>query len=402
MRRIALYSHDAQGLGHMRRNLAIAQALSSAEESTVLLVAGAREAALFPLPANTDLLTLPALRKGSGGRYRSRSLGLDLAEMVALRADILGSALTAFEPDVLIVDKLPGGVEGELLDCLAPLKAGGTRLVLGLREVLDDPDRVASDWLRSDFEDVVREHYDALWVYGDPRVYDPVWEYELAEDLAERVRYSGYIDRRDGRPPTPDELAEERALHDLPAGPLCLCMAGGGEDGHRLLDAFTRARMPRGTTGVVVTGPLMPAEQRAALEARAEERGDLRLIGFTTDGDRLIRLADSVVAMGGYNTSCEILASGARALIVPRVHPRREQLIRAERLAARGAVDMLHPDDLDPAALTRWLAAPPAAPASRGTGIDLSGLRRLPAMLTDVLQRPSLRPTGKGAIVAAA
>ena len=50
--------------------------------------------------------------------------------------------------------------------------------------------------------------------------------------------------------------------------------------------------------------------------------------------------------MGGYNTSCEILACGRRALIVPRIIPRREQLIRAQRLSELGAVDVLHPQAL--------------------------------------------------------
>jgi len=79
MRRIALYSHDAQGLGHMRRNLAIADALAEDGETSVLLVTGAREAGLVPLPRNTDLLTLPALSKGDDSCARIRSLFLMLA-----------------------------------------------------------------------------------------------------------------------------------------------------------------------------------------------------------------------------------------------------------------------------------------------------------------------------------
>jgi predicted glycosyltransferase len=400
MRRIALYSHDAQGLGHMRRNLAIAQALSAAEPCAVLLIAGAREAGLFPLPPGTDLLTLPALAKGSDSRYRPRSLGLDLEQIVALRAQILASALAAFDPDVLIVDKLPGGVEDELLGCLGRLRANGTRTVLGLREVLDDPARVRSDWARSRFEGVVREHYDRIWVYGDPRVYDPAVEYGLAADLASRVRYSGYIDRRDGRSLTKAEIAGQRERLDLPAGPLCLCAAGGGEDGHRLLDAFVRADLPAGTTGLVVTGPFMAPAERAAIRARAATRDDLRVIGFIEDGDTLIQLADQVIAMGGYNTACELLASGTRALIVPRVHPRQEQLIRAARLAALGAVDVLHPSQLDPAALSRWLSD--VRPAPRRGAIDLGGLRRLRAMLTEVIERSPDHAVVQGSVVAAA
>jgi len=60
--------------------------------------------------------------------------------------------------------------------------------------------------------------------------------------------------------------------------------------------------------------------------------------------------------MGGYNTVCEVLASSAPALIVPREEPRREQLIRARALQDAGAVDVMRDADLDAGALTRWVA----------------------------------------------
>jgi predicted glycosyltransferase len=44
VRRIALYSHDAQGLGHLRRNLAIAEAVSRTPGRAVLLLPVALQA----------------------------------------------------------------------------------------------------------------------------------------------------------------------------------------------------------------------------------------------------------------------------------------------------------------------------------------------------------------------
>ena len=391
MRRIALYSHDAQGLGHMRRNLAIAQALAGAAPSSILVIAGAREAALFPLPEGTDTLTLPALGKGLDGVYRSRSLGLDLDEIVRLRAHSLRAALAAFEPDVLIVDKLPSGIENELAHSFGLLEAMGTRLVLGLREVLDEPDRVRAEWKRTDAMTVLRRHYDAVWVYGDQRVFDPVAAYGVPDDVASMVRFSGYLDRL-AADRTAEHAARRRRELDLPDGHLSVCLLGGGEDGYRLADAFARARLPEGTTGVVVTGPFMPEAERAALDALARDRDDLRVLRFVPDADTLVWLAGEVVAMGGYNTSCEILACGRRALIVPRIVPRREQLIRAQRLSELGAVDVLHPQALSHETVSHWLAG-----GSRrrrlSQPIDMAGLRRLPGMLDEVL-RPAVRPGG--------
>jgi predicted glycosyltransferase len=136
---------------------------------------------------------------------------------------------------------------------------------------------------------------------------------------------------------------------------------------------------------VIVTGPFMPEAERARLARAAGERDDLHVLGFVPDADALVAIADDVVAMGGYNTACEILAAGTRALIVPRVRPRREQLVRAQALAARGAVDVLHPDRLSADALSAWLAAGGARRPVVDPPIDRGGLERLPAMLDEVL-----------------
>ncbi len=385
MTRIALYSHDAQGLGHMRRNVTIARALAAAPSTSILLIAGAREAARFALPDGVDTLALPALCKEPDGAYRARSLGIDRDAMLRLRTQILRAALREFAPDVLVVDKLPRGVNRELVASFDVLRAMGTQLVLGMREVLDEPDRVHADWLRGGAFSALRRHYDAIWIYGDQRVYDPVTEYDIPDDLAEMVSYSGYLGRGEPEALTAGEETMWRRRLGLPAGPLYLCMVGGGEDGHRLADAFAQAEMPEGGSGVIVTGPFMPDRQRRAIGAQVMRRPDLHMLEFVPDADTLIWLAERVVAMGGYNTTCEILSAGRPALIVPRVHPRREQLIRARRLAELGALDLLLPEDLTPAALTSWLAAPAGARAQTAPAIDLGGLQRLPVMLGDLV-----------------
>src|SRR5713226_4976810 len=53
--RIALYSNDAMGLGHVRRNLLIAQALAgSPVEAAILMMAGTRQASTFTMPPGVD------------------------------------------------------------------------------------------------------------------------------------------------------------------------------------------------------------------------------------------------------------------------------------------------------------------------------------------------------------
>jgi predicted glycosyltransferase len=382
MRRIAFYSYDERGLGHVRRSIAIADAFSAARPSSILLIAGAREAALFTLPEGTDTLALPAPGTDFNGVRRRPATGLDRAGTVRVRARALRNALAAYHPDVLVVDRMPLGAHDELRESLAVLQAMGTRLVLGLRDILGAPRRTRADLASTGAHDVLRRSYDAVWVYGDREVFDPVAEYALPDDVAAMVRFTGYLDRATERAAGASPAARRRAL-GLPDGRIALCVVGGGEDGHRLAEAFARADLPAGCTGVVVAGPFMGDAERAALHAAAGGREDLRVLDFVPEAGDLVALADDVVAMGGYSTVCDLLASRPRALVVPRAEPG-EQGIRARRLAARGAFEMLEPEALTPAALTAWLAtgAPPTTPARP---VDTGGLRRLPALLDDLL-----------------
>ena len=130
-RRIALYSHDTQGLGHVRRNISIAYALVESDPATdVLLLTGAPEAAALPLPANTEIVTLPTLHKDVTGSYRPKTLGLPLTEVLGVRGQIVAAALDAFAPDLFVVDKAVRGVHGELDLALRALRGTSTTVVL--------------------------------------------------------------------------------------------------------------------------------------------------------------------------------------------------------------------------------------------------------------------------------
>jgi predicted glycosyltransferase len=383
MQRIALYSQDAHGLGRLRRNVAIARALAAGDTRSVLLISGAGEPAVLKLPAGTDTLALPAVGDGNGGAYGSRCLGIGRDGLVRLRAQALRSAIAAFAPDVLIVDRLASGVEGELAASFEILRELGTQLVLALPEVLGDRDDVTAEWRRTDALAVVRERYDRIWVYGDPLVFDVADEYGLPRDVSRMVRYSGYLD---GYASGPASAARERRLREqlrLGDGAVCVCLAGGSDDGCAVAETFARTPLPAGTTGVVLTGPFTQPEQTAALEALAAGRDDLRVVGLLPDADTLIWMADQVVAMGGYHTTSEALAAGKRALLLPSAR-RPGHLVRARRLRDAGAVDMLCADELTPTALRAWIAAGPRPPAVVASAIDTAGLSRLPLLLDEL------------------
>jgi predicted glycosyltransferase len=393
--RVALYSPGMVGIGHMRRNLLIARALvQSAWEPIVLMIAEAREANVLTLPPGVDCLTLPALRKEYDGECLPRYLQVSLEEVVKLRMNVIGATLKSFQPDVLLVDHLPRGALGELGPSLADLRrTGHTRCILGLRDVLEEPARVRQDWAECANEDALRAFYDAVWIYGAPAVFDAVREYDFSPDVAAMVRFAGYLNYRSAPGGVEEDHVEFQAAQPNHAEPLVLCSVGGGQDGAKLAETFAQADLPHGSTGVILTGPFMPADAQTRLRRYAERKPNLRILGFVPNPDSLLRHANRVVAMGGYNTVYEILSFEKHALIIPRSKPRHEQRIRAERLERLGLIEVLDPEKVTPAALSAWLARDLGPSPRPQSVIDMNGTRRLPELLQEVL---ALRPNRKG------
>jgi predicted glycosyltransferase len=388
--RIALYSHDTMGVGHVRRNLLIAQQLAALPcQADVLMIAGAREAGLFATGSGVDCVTLPALAKDERGNYGSRRFRLSLEETLAVRSQIIAAAVTSFRPHLLIVDKVPRGAGNELDETLRRVgETGETRCVLGLREVLDCPACVGREWRETDADAVIRRSYDEIWLYGDRAVFDPIAEYQFAPDIASRAVFTGYLDQS-ARLGEAAVSSSDREL--LPSGPFALCVVGGGQDGHRLAETFLNAQLPSGWTGVVIGGPFMPQPMRESLRTATRSRRAMCYFDSVREADWFISRAERVVGMGGYNTICSILSFRKPALIVPRVSPRTEQLIRAEHLSRLGALDMLYPERATPAAITRWLAAPDVARPSTAIPIDLGGLDRIRERVGRLLSLPASR-----------
>lgn len=394
--RVALYSHDTMGIGHVRRNLLIAQALGqSPVPPTILILTGARQASVFPMPANTDILSLPALYKKQDGRYRPHYLSVPLVELITLRSRAIAGALTAFAPDVLIVDKVPRGAGGELDKALRAVRARyGTQCVLGLRDILDDPTAAKRDWASLGYDRAIRQHFDAVWIYGDPKVYDAVRQYDLSAEVAAKVHFTGYLDARQRLATAGGERADGGLVQPRPGRRLVLCLLGGGQDGAALAESFAAVSLPAATDGVILAGPFLPQETLQHLRRRAADNPQLSVLDFVPEPIELLKSADRIVAMGGYNTLCEIMALGKQALVVPRVRPRSEQLVRAQRLQQLGLIDVLLPDQLTSAALGDWIARDLPPPSSVRERVDLGGLARIPQLLQELCAEAKLRAEG--------
>ncbi len=359
-KRVLIYSHDTFGLGHLRRCREIAHALVEADENiSVLILSGSPIIGSFGFKNRVDFVRIPGVIKLRGGNYVSLKLPLDIEHTLAMRASIIRHTADIFDPDLFIVDKEPLGLRGEVKQTLALLRDKGVPCVLGLRDVMDDPELLAPEWERKKVAPALTEFYDDIWVYGLPQICRPLEGLDLPASVEHRITYTGYLKRS---PPMASLIPKLEKIQE----PYILVTVGGGGDGEDIIDWVLRAYESDASLpypAVMVLGPFMGSKLQEDFLARVDRLPNVEAITFNAQVDGLMERAVGVVCMGGYNTFCEVLSFDKRALIVPRTKPRLEQFIRAERAQELGLVRMLLDDDVrEPATMSTAIRTLPQQP----------------------------------------
>jgi predicted glycosyltransferase len=384
------------GLGHLRRCRTIAHFLvEQNKDLSVLIISGSPIIGSFDFKARVDFVRVPGVIKLRNGEYTSLNLHLDIRETLAIRASIIRHTAAAFAPDLFLVDKEPLGLRGEVASTLAMLKAKGVPLVLGLRDVMDDPALLEPEWKRKNVLPALRDLYDAIWIYGLPQICDPLAGITLPKSVKRKISYTGYLRRS-----VPASVKVD-PLEGFSGAPYVLVTPGGGGDGEALIDWVLRAYesdagLPH--NALIVFGPFMQPELQAEFMQRVERLDRVRALTFDTRLETLMVGAAGVVAMGGYNTFCEILSFDKRAILVPRTAPRLEQSIRAPQAEEIGLVRMLAADGArDTRAMVSALRALPFQPVPSEVVVPglldgLGNVGRLAARWLDEKPRLLARP----------
>jgi predicted glycosyltransferase len=398
--RVLIYSHDTFGLGHLRRSRAIANALVAERPGvSVVIISGSPVIGNFEFGSGVDYVRVPGVTKLPDGDYRTLNLNLSIDDATALRESIILQMAETFRPDFFIVDKEPTGFRGEVVPALERLRQFGSRLVLGIRDVMDEPALLVPEWERKGAVEALCRYYDDIWVYGLQDIYRPLEALGLPREVARRINYTGYLKR---------EVPQESGLTRYPRitkSPFILVTNGGGGDGDELIDWVIAAyeadpKIP--LPALIVFGPFINRDRRRAFLERIAPHPKLDAIAFDTKIEVLMQKAAAVVAMGGYNTFCEILSLDMRALIVPRTHPRLEQHIRAVEAERLGLVRMLseEPGKRDPARMAAALRALPDQPRPSEIVIPglLDGLDVIRSRFARALDQPHMaRPVHQAA-----
>ena len=351
--RILIYSHDSFGLGHLRRCRTIAHSLVARYKGvSVLILSGSPIIGSFDFRARVDFVRIPGVIKLKDGEYTSLALHIDIEQTLLMRKSIIYHTAETFSPDIFLVDKEPTGLKGEVVSTLEMLRERGTVNVLGLRDVMDDAATLKVEWERKQVKPVLENLYHDIWVYGLREMGNPVDSLGLPETVEKKISYTGYLRRE---VPSDRNWVAPVSLEE----PYILVTAGGGGDGVEMVDWVISAYEAMADIphrAIIVTGPFMPAANQQQFHERCENLGNVEILTFDSHIELLMEQAIGIVAMGGYNTFCEILSLDLRALIVPRSVPRQEQLIRASRAVVLGLVAMIDPSgDRDPADMVEAL-----------------------------------------------
>jgi predicted glycosyltransferase len=394
--RILMYTQDSFGLGHLRRATNLANALVTQQaDLSVLMIVDSPVAPFFDLGPNIDFIKLPTVVKIGAGVFRTGRLSVEYDAVRALRSNLIREIVQRFVPDVALVDHMPGGANRELVPTLAMIRRRGlpTKMVLGLRDIIDRPEVTRGVWRREGVYRSMERNYQRVLVYGSPDVFPTAEEYRFGSRMGTRVEYCGYVCNMD---PVDDPL-RVREKHQLSEQPIVVVMAGGGADGFELMQTYLQAArilgQQRAFQTLMVTGPFMPDLERKALRDRAQELG---VQVKTTVGDSMspINAAHVVVCMAGYNTLLEVLRFGKRAIVVPRPGPSAEQIMRARLFSRCGLVDVLEPEKRGAfelaQALEQALSCPQPVPTRP---LDLDGVARASAALLAELPGAARTPT---------
>lgn len=408
---ILFYCQHLLGLGHVKRGALLARALCQAGER-VLFVAGglpvpgldlgrAEEIPLPPLTAADDAASALALPDG----------GSPDAAYLAARRDRLLEIVSQYDPAVVLFELFPFGrhtLSFELAPLLLALAddrrrrgRAAPRVAVSLRDILVS--KKNQPWYELTALAVARQWVDRVLVHGSPDLIPLASSFGLAGRLGDKLVYTGYL-----------AASSPVASRSAPRGEVVVSGGGGRVAGPLFRAALAARRLCPAAAALpwrLITGPYMPAEVRAELEALPAGFGSVAdppatvLEVFRNDFPGLLRRAALSISQAGYNTLLDVVSSRVRAVVVPYEGSGDEQRLRAQLLAERGLVKLIPERELSPARLAAAMQDALVSPGFPAPArLDLHGASRSVTILRELVnevmaarkpRRSSARPGGR-------
>ncbi|OCJ65508.1 glycosyl transferase [Agrobacterium tumefaciens] len=372
--RVFFYVQHLLGIGHLARASRIATSLSK-NGYTVTVVTGGLPVPGFP-PAGINSIALPAVATGN----------LDYSTLVDEHGDVVGpaflamrrekllSAFHSFAPHVVILEAFPFGrrqMSFELLPLLDAVRLCSPRpkVLTSVRDIIEPQSKLQRDEETVSF---LRDYFDAVLVHGDPRFIHFDETFRLTEKIAEKIVYTGLV-----APIPPTEANETFQI---------VVSAGGGASGLQVLEASQKAARiaRRDLRWCLISGPYLPEADFSTLAQSAPP--NVQLVRFREDFLSLLRGAEISISRAGYNTVCDILATGCRSLLVPFIGGgETEQTVRAKRLQTIGRAKVLSETNLTAEILASAIDTALVSPKSFAHGLDLDGSEKTVSIIRALL-----------------
>ncbi len=384
-RGLLFYCQHSVGMGHLVRSLALVEALSASFD--VVLLSGGAVPREITVPAGVRLVSLPPLGHDDGYALVSRDPRWTVEEAAQARAARILDELRTVQPAVVILELYPFGRRKFAFELVPLLEASRTlpRRPLVLSSVRDILVSSRRDQARHDEQAsvVANRWFDGVLVHADPRFARLEDSFAPRTALTVPVHYTGFVGRR----PTSGAAMEKD--HRV------FVSAGGGLVGGALFATAVEAApivlSELGLKTTIVAGPFLPAHERDHLEKAVTGTPGCRLVRFVPDLAREMAASTVSVSQCGYNTALDILSSGTSAVVVPYAAGREdEQLRRARRLEALGAITVLEADSLTAPALVEAVRRAGRTRAGR-TGLRLDGARRTAELVASMAATDALR-----------
>lgn len=344
------YCQYLSGIGHLVRSTEIVRSL--VKEFQVYFINGGPPIEGFEMPPQVETITLPALWLEDGNFTVADNCNVE--DIKEIRKNQLIAAFDRIQPDCLITEFFPFGRHKllfELLPLVEHIKSTKpeTKIVCSLRDVIG---KVSDPQEEETICYLMNKYFDLLLFHSDASFQAFAETFFRHQDIKCEITHTGFITQT---PKTNYSNVQDLWGKKNPAAAKILVSVGGGRIGYELLEAVVEASVlvekSINHKIQIFTGPFLPEDKFLKLQQAAINRDNVNISRYTSHFIAYMKTADVSMSLSGYNTTMNILSTGVRAIVVPLGHNNqdKEQLVRTQKLEKLGIVEVLHPENLEPA-----------------------------------------------------
>lgn len=362
--KVLFYVQHLLGIGHIARASRIASAMKD-DGFDVTVVTGGLPVPGFPADGIPAIALPPVVASNAGFSGLADENGQPADEaFLARRRDQLLEIFRRLKPDMVIIEAFPFGrrqMRFELIPLIEAIENSTPRpkLITSVRDIVQQRTKPGRN---EETVALIKAHFDRVLVHGDENFVPLSYSFPLAEEIADHIVHTGLV----AAPPAP--ASPEK--FDI------VVSAGGGAVGAALVNAaIGAARRHTQRSWCVIAGPNLPgADFQKLLQ---DSPSNVEVVRFRKDFPSLLQGAEISVSQAGYNTVCDLLQAGCRAILVPFTQGgETEQAVRAERLEEMGLAIAISEDRLDVQVLSDAIAEALENPPPPAAALDLDGARK--------------------------